>query len=453
MSQKVKKLVGFVFLLIITWILPSCKKYLDAKPDKVLVVPSTLQDLQAIIDYSPNMIIDPGSDEVSADNYYLTTADWSALTEGQRRIYIWEKDKIFDQYSNDWSDAYKKVFYINTVFDNLDAAGKKTNDPATEQSIRGQALFLRAKAFLQIAGIWSLAYDPGTSSSDFGIPLRLHADFTETSVRSTVKQTYERIINDFKESIPLLPLKPLHVTRASRPASYAFLARTYLYMRKYPEALAYADSCLQLKNTLLDYNAVIVSAAFPIQQFNEETIFYSITGQVHLSPNRCKIDSNLYKSYDSSDIRKAVFFQNNGNKTFAFKGSYSGFDGRFTGMAVDEVYLMRAECNARAGNTAAALSDLNTLLQKRFIKGTFIPVTALNSMDALTKILLERRKELLMRCVRWMDIKRLNKENAGITLTRIVNNQMYTLPPNDLRYALPLPEEVLSRSGMLQNPR
>jgi hypothetical protein len=58
-----------------------------------------------------------------------------------------------------------------------------------------------------------------------------------------------------------------------------------------------------------------------------------------------------------------------------------------------------------------------------------------------------------MRGLRWMDIKRLNKDGAKITLTRNVEGNTYTLPPNDLRYALPIPEEVISLTGMPQNIR
>ncbi|SEM08104.1 hypothetical protein SAMN05216436_101351 [bacterium A37T11] len=57
-----------------------------------------------------------------------------------------------------------------------------------------------------------------------------------------------------------------------------------------------------------------------------------------------------------------------------------------------------------------------------------------------------------MRGLRWMDIKRLNKEGANITLTRNLNGQIYTLPPNDPRFALPIPEDVIDLSGMQQNP-
>ncbi|HEY0177744.1 MAG TPA: RagB/SusD family nutrient uptake outer membrane protein, partial [Pedobacter sp.] len=68
-------------------------------------------------------------------------------------------------------------------------------------------------------------------------------------------------------------------------------------------------------------------------------------------------------------------------------------------------------------------------------------------------VLQERRKELIMRGIRWMDIKRLNKEGANITLTRKLNGNVYTLPANDLRFALPIPDDVIAFSGMKQNLR
>ena len=113
---------------------------------------------------------------------------------------------------------------------------------------------------------------------------------------------------------------------------------------------------------------------------------------------------------------------------------------------------MRAEAYARMGKTVEAMSDLNTLLSKRFKTGSFTPLTAIDATDALNKILIERRKELLMRNLRWMDIKRLNKEGANISLQRFINGQYYTLPPNDPRSALSLPDDLVSLYGLKQNP-
>ncbi|HSU50550.1 MAG TPA: RagB/SusD family nutrient uptake outer membrane protein, partial [Segetibacter sp.] len=123
------------------------------------------------------------------------------------------------------------------------------------------------------------------------------------------------------------------------------------------------------------------------------------------------------------------------------------------GIATDEVYLTRAECNARAGNITAAMSDLNSLMSKRWKAGAFVPFAATNTSDALTLILQERRKETLFRGLRWLDLRRLNSEGANITLTRNLNGQLYTLAPNDPKYVLPIPPDVVSLSGMAQNER
>ena len=124
----------------------------------------------------------------------------------------------------------------------------------------------------------------------------------------------------------------------------------------------------------------------------------------------------------------------------------------FTGVAVDELYLIRAEAYARLNNTTAALIDLNTLLESRWKTGTFNPVTASDANEVLKKILLERRKELLFRDSRWSDIKRLNKLQAGITLKRILNNQTYVLTPGSPAFAIPIPQKVIDMTGMPQNP-
>ena len=52
-----------------------------------------------------------------------------------------------------------------------------------------------------------------------------------------------------------------------------------------------------------------------------------------------------------------------------------------------------------------------------------------------------------------MDIKRLNKDGAGITLKRVINGETFLLPPNDPRYAVAIPEDVIATTGMQQNPR
>lgn len=124
-----------------------------------------------------------------------------------------------------------------------------------------------------------------------------------------------------------------------------------------------------------------------------------------------------------------------------------------TSVTVDELYLIIAESQARNNKISESMSTLNALLITRWDKGTFVPFTANSQSQALEIILRERRKELLIRGLRWADIKRYNRSGANITLTRIVNGKIYQLPPNDLRYAIAIPEEIIKLSGIQQNPR
>lgn len=440
----------------------GCKKYLSVKSNQSLVTINSLRDLQSLLDNYGNINLNtPCADEVSADDYFLTYNDYLSLDiDQQRNMYSWQPANLFYPYTNlanDWTQTYNNVYIANTVLDNISTVERSASNAAAWDNVKGQALFLRAYSFYRAAGIWSLAYDNSTASQDLGIPLRLNSNFNERSTRSTVAQTYGQIISDANAAAGLLAKTPVQAYRSGRPAAYGLLARTYLAMRNYNLAGAYADSCLQLNNKLIDFNTLNTSASYPIGKFNDEVIYDSSmsgsSGALPITRTKARIDTNLIRSYDKNDLRTTAFFSTNADGNKLFKGSYEGGSSRFNGIATDEIYLIRAECFARKNNIAAALSDLNGLLKKRYRTGTFTDITAAGSQEAVTKVLVERQKELVMRGTRWTDIKRLNKENAGISLKRILNGTTYILPPNDLRFALPIPDDIISLSGIQQNPR
>jgi hypothetical protein len=126
----------------------------------------------------------------------------------------------------------------------------------------------------------------------------------------------------------------------------------------------------------------------------------------------------------------------------------------FSGLATDELYLVRAECAARNGNTAAALGDLNALLSKRWKTGTYVPLSAGSAEAALNLIITERRKELAGRLIRWSDLKRLRSDSRfAVTLSRKINGQVFSLTPDSRRYAYPIPFDETSASAIQQNER
>jgi len=441
----------YIFLLIAIAAFNSCKKYLDEKPDKSLVVPSTLKDLQAMLDNNSILNINYSyAAEIGSDDYYLPTADWQARTPSERNAHIWSPESFNDN-SSTWSSPYTVVYNSNVVLSEL-LKIEPSVDEQSHNNIKGQALFFRSFAFYNLLQVFAKPYSPDSAHLQWGIALRLDPDFNKPTTRATVKESYDQLIADTKIAIPLLSNQQLYRTRPSKIAAYALLARTYLAMRDYDNAFKYADSSLQLNNSLLDYNSLNAAATNPIPVFNTECIFHSVYTVTNTINILSKVDSVLYRSYSSNDLRKIVFFKTNTDNTYTFKGSYDGTVRFFGGLAVDEMYLIRAECFARAGNTSSALNDLNALLIKRWKAGTFIPYTAIGAVDALTKILLERRKELLMRGIRWSDLRRLNKEPLfAKTLTRFLENQEYPLYPTSPRYVYPIPVQIIQMTGIPQN--
>jgi tetratricopeptide (TPR) repeat protein len=452
------KKILFVFVSVMLF---SCKKdWIKEKPNKTLDVPNATADFQALLDNTGIMNDNrPCMGEVSADNYYITDNVWQTWAPHFRNAYIWEKDI----YSNtptdnpDWNNSYREVFYANIVLDGIDKVASGEVNSSAWNNVKGSAYFFRGEAFFNVAQLYSKPYS--LTFPDYpGIPLRLNADPNPVSVRANLQDTYNQILNDLQASVNLLPNAPLYKTRPSKPAAYALLAKYYLVKQDYANALKYADLCLNLYDSLLDYNTLNASATFPIPAFNKEVIFQAtLQDDLYNIANVPFVDSALYRSYDNNDLRKKMFFKVNTGGQAIFCGYYTGGSASssrtFGGIATDEVYLTRAECYARAGNVSSAMNDLNKLMATRWKSGTFVPFTAANTSEALALVLSERRKETLLRGLRWLDLRRLNSEGANITLTRILNGQQYTLPPNDPRYVLPIPPDVIALSNMPQNER
>ncbi|SIO03218.1 SusD family protein [Chitinophaga niabensis] len=443
------------YLCILFFLLNSfaCKKFLETKSAQRLATPDNLNDLQLLLD---NPILQVGLNAINTgtDEYNVLYSNWQSLSDNNKRAYVWDPEL---NNSNDWSGPYKGVFYANTVLFNLERI--RGGDDITRNNIRGAALFTRGFLFYFIAQQFAPQYDEATAGTDLGIVLRLNADFNEVSVRSTVKQTYQQIINDLEAAVKLLPEDQLLKSRPGKAAALAMLARVYLQTGDFKKAGENADACLKINNKLIDYNSLALTATFPLGLFskNDEMLFYfkaSTEVPVSGDETRARVDSNLYRSYDPNDLRKKAFFKDNGNGTFAFKGSYTGEKTLFNGIATDEVYLIRAECNARMNNAVAAMEDLNALLQKRWASGKYAVLSNLSPDQVLQVTLQERKKELLCRGIRWSDLKRLNKDNRfAMTLKRELNGQVYLLPPNDLRYTVLIPTDIIFLTGIPQNPR
>ena len=446
--------VMFTFALLIG----ACKKdWLNAKPNKALVVPSTVSDYQNLLDNNQTMNTSQGGLYTLGDgDFYVTDTRYNTLSAPEMGAYIWADTKTFygGAQNSDWISGYNIILNANIVLDGLQSLKIDAESQTSFNNVKGSALFFRSLCFYNLAQAYCKLYNSATATTDLGLPLRLSSNVNINVTRSSVQKTYDQIIGDLVTAAPMLPIKPLFLTRPSRPAVFGLLSRVYLSQQNYAKAFLYADSCLQLNNSLMDFNTLLPSASYPIPMFNSEVIFqYVINGYAAFRSSRLIVDSVLYRSYASNDLRSMVYFVPK-PPNFSFKGSYDGDFQLFGGPATDEMYLIRAECYARTGNATSALNDLNTLLKTRWVTGTYVNMTAANSDAALALVLTERRKELCYRGLRWTDLKRLNTDpRFQTTLTRTVNGQTYTLSPNSPKYVLPLDDYEIQVGGLEQNPR
>lgn len=445
--------------LLIVLTLSSCNKdWLDVKADSKLIVPETLLDFQSLLDdvtYMNFSDVDKG--EIASDGHYISDVNYvnSSLDEN-KDAYLWSKTtQHLGVVGSVWATAHTKILYCNTVLDGLKKIEPQNASELNDfNSIKGQALFQRSIAFFQLAQIYTPPITVQNGSQKLGVFLRLTSDITVPSKRSTINGTFDQIISDLKVASELLPNRPKILTRGSKSSAYAQLTRTYLYLGDYDSALKYASDCLTIYSDLLDYNLVVPNKGY-IGALNKEVLFHSTFNSSDYITSYCLVDSNLVKLYNQNDLRKSLYFLKASNGSYSFQGNYNNTAYLiFNGIALDEVYLSRAECYARNGNVNAAMTDLNTLLKSRWNKNVqYIDLVASNADDALIKILLERKKSLFLRGIRWMDLRRLNKDPRFITtVSRTVNGTIHTLEPNSYKYVFPIPDGIITQTGELQNP-
>ncbi|HEY0676658.1 MAG TPA: RagB/SusD family nutrient uptake outer membrane protein [Chitinophagaceae bacterium] len=448
--------------IIVLLTLNSCKKYLGEKSNAKFAVIESLNELQLLLNGYGNWNNNsyPYGSELMTDDYYVSTADFNnpGILQMQRDSYIFQ-DNL--QTNAIWDASYRQISQANLILAELGLLEYGKEQEELANNIKGSSLFYRGYFHYAIAQLFCEPYNASTAKQDLGIPIRLTPDDEEKSVRLSVQDTYDRILQDLKDASYLLPIDQLYKTRPAKAAVHGVLAKIYLSMSVYDSAWKYANMCLGYNDSLLNFNIkaeVDTGASAPFRRFNKEVIFHMKSQANTLMSNaRAKVDSTLYSSYEVNDLRRVAYFRQNADKTYQFKGDYDGSGTNtgycYSGIVTDEMYLIRAECYVRKGNISAGLQDLNKLLQSRWRTGTYTSFAAANQQEALEKILMERRKELHRRGARWTDIRRFRNDPLyAITVTRNVNNQTYVLTPSHKRHVFLIPGNVIALSGIQQNP-
>lgn len=448
-----KKILS-ILLISASSLLLACEGFLDPKPDQGLLVPSTLDDVQILMDN--NVIFNRQATliNVSADDFWTTSEAYQGMSVLEQGAYLWQDDPYQGSGILDWETAYKQVFYANIALKTLDEYTGSNIQRAEE--LRGMALFYKSYAYYQLLQQFAPPFQRDGGNSDLpGIILREQADINDSPQRSSVVECYTALLRDMEIAVGVLPLGTEFKTRPTRAAGYGLLARVYLVMFEYEKAAQASQTALDLYSDRMDLNELNVQTLRPFERFGPETIFYSVLHSSAFARGaQTYVDSVLMSSYESGDLRLEAYFNARPNGYFNMDGHHTGSTIVFGGLTVGELQLIAAEGFARSGNSDLALSYLNQLLENRYLRENWIPLEGLNEKELLDRVLLERRKELVGRGIRWSDLRRLNQEpDFEKEVIREIDGQEFSLQPNSNRYVFLIPDNEIIRSDVEQNPR
>jgi len=422
--------------------------------------------------------------DVLSDNLYETLTSLA----NSRTMSEWTYNSNTGQIASFYQAPYAVIASANIVLRDIDEFTTASNQK-TANRIKGQAYAIRALAHFDLFRYFAVKYDRASTTD---LALYYSKEFTPTESfkpsRMSNKEYYDNLFADIDKAIALL----LDVDKVINPASgltrpyidltavYALHARVYLYAGMWTEAVSASTKAINLR-PLVNLNQaafsgmynqshageIIWNVQFESGQSGPTFLVYFATGAPPRNYFRPALEiadttgnNGLIRS---NDIRYSAFFTKANDNTskglgltkFKGKGSVSDGVANFPVFRTGEMYLIRAEANARLGGAGEALglADLNALRAAR-ITG-YTPVT-LSGSALLSAIADERRRELVGEGHRFFDLKRTTRNivrgsTCGNTALSPVG--FCTLSPTAREWALPIPESVRNaNTNEIQNP-
>lgn len=392
-----------------------------------------------------------------------------------------------------WYLSYKIITGVNTVIDAVEKSGK--NDAATNQLL-GECYFLRAFCHFNLVRLFGKPYSVDANSP--GIILRTNLSDPSKKARSTVKEVYDSVLADAEKAAGLMT-RSRGVQYASQEAAWSLLARVNLYKEDNAKAIEYADKVINSgKFTLAtkeSYPKLFANASSATETIfciaftvvDDYGKFGSIASMIYSDGN-----SGWGEEYASSSLRAAmsahpedvrwsyivpskdaagVVQKKNGIEMyyiskFSFQDNLPNLSSPIM-FRIAEMYLIRAEANAKTGANAAALDDVDMIRRNRGLEASLYNKVVPAGSTALDVVLAEKRIEMAFEGHRTYDVFRnkrsLNKAYWGYHLTGLKETDVdlsrtptgypnlsvpYTSPR--IIYYLPV-DEVLSNPLATQN--
>jgi len=323
-----------------------------------------------------------------------------------------------------WRTYFKAINTANNIIAGIPAFGQF--EQSAQDQFVGEAKFIRAYAYLSLLKLFGDGALTGNFSGP-ALPLQLTPfegyDTGDVLPRSSVKEVYDQIVKDLKESLVALPERQTSEletrSRATAGAANALLARTYLYMRDYTRAAVSAKAVLDKPS--LYFLITDLGQLFP---YNPSGSAQTLTGEYimafpvsHMVSTSTSINNNLgngfffkrsfwinpdfISQFEAGDLRVSqLMFKGDsiynpdrfGDKaTMKFNNS-NGRD-NVPLIRLAEIMLTRAEALTRTdGINQEAVDLLNSVRTRSLPSAAPLNAGNFSSADDLIRSILQQRR-------------------------------------------------------------
>nr|WP_041584008.1 RagB/SusD family nutrient uptake outer membrane protein [Phocaeicola salanitronis] len=445
----------------------SCNDYLDIVP-KGNKIPTTLADYEALLRDEYTI----GQTSISnalylLNDYYVTVSNLNSPTL-TRANYMWDEtaDRILLNNADEstYYQLYAAISSCNLIIENVPSATEATD--AERAEVIAYAKVIRSLCYFVLANYYADTYDAATAGEKRSVPLITSANINAPSQQVTIQAIYDFIIQGVQEAIGEgLPEQSMTVLHPNLGAAYALLARVYLQMQNYSEALNYANLALEQNDQLYDWNAYYDEHHSTIENpedytglptptdysYVENYYFRCGNGSPNYTTNELNIPVERAERFEEGDARFLSRWKlYSQNQDTYYRGVGNGYF-NWGGLTTTEVYLIKAECQARlaqGGDFTEAMNTLNAVRQTRIRPEVYQPLTASTLTEAIELIRRTKDNELIFSIVPFADARRFNQEGTyARTMTKTYEGETYTLRPDSHLWTMPFPAGAINNPG------
>jgi hypothetical protein len=367
-----------------------------------------------------------------------------------------------------WQSSYAAINRFSRIIDAAENITPAAADVVQYNNIVGQCYAMRALCHLNLMNHYTVDSKVLTSLS---VP---YIDFVvgaEKLPRNTVAQVRDGILADLDAAIPLI--SNTNTFFVTTNFINFVKSKTYLVTGDYPNAIVFADAVIAnvpLSNPT-QYASMFIDGTPGESIFRRQRVqttgliggvwFFTGTGGAFM-----EMSNSMYNTLvtNTADPRYAVNFNVAGSAPATNKhliNKYPGSNGipyfnQEKVMRVSEMYLVKAEAQARLSQFVPAATTMKALRDARL--GATVLQSYANMNEAATAMLAERKIELAYEGHRYVDVKRLrDATNIGIVRNSLDcgGSAPCTLAPSDFKFTLPIPVAEIGTNPVIaaqQNP-